>query len=194
MKRNQEKLLELISSLPKGNHTIAIDGRCAAGKSTLAENLAERLGAGVVHMDDFYLPMELRTQERLTEPGGNVHYERFLEEVIPFLKQGKAFQYRRFDCSRMELGDFFPVPACRFTIVEGAYSCHPKLGKYMDMRIFLYVEPNVQKERILRRNGEERLEACLEKWIPREEAYFEAYGIREAADGVLEYYRKKQEE
>ena len=64
----------------------------------------------------------------------------------------------------------------------------------MDVRILLDVEPNVQKERILRRSGEERLQAFLEKWIPMEEAYFEAYGIREAADVVLEYYRKKQEE
>ena len=35
---------------------IAIDGRCASGKTTLARELAERLGAGVIHMDDFFLP------------------------------------------------------------------------------------------------------------------------------------------
>ena len=60
-----------------GARTLAIDGRAAAGKSTAAALLAAALGAGVVHMDDFFLPAALRTPQRLSEPGGNVHYERF---------------------------------------------------------------------------------------------------------------------
>ena len=32
---------------------IAIDGRCAAGKSLLAECLQEKTGCTVLHMDDF---------------------------------------------------------------------------------------------------------------------------------------------
>ena len=182
----ESQILEQINQLPTGNHTIAIDGRCAAGKSTLAEYLAKQIGAGVVHMDDFYLPVELRTVERLKEPGGNVHYERFQEEVLPFLNLGREFSYRRFDCSSMELGELCQVKASRFTIVEGAYSCHPRLGKYMSLRIFLDVEPAVQRERILRRNGEERLQAFLQKWIPMEARYFPTYGLRAHADMVLE--------
>ena len=38
-------------------------------------------------MDDFFLPMELRTAERLEEPGGNVHYERFSAEVDVYKRQ-----------------------------------------------------------------------------------------------------------
>ena len=68
---------------------IAIDGRAASGKSTLAQQLGELLDADVIHMDDFFLPPSLRTKERLSEPGGNVHYERFAEEV-PLLYTGKA--------------------------------------------------------------------------------------------------------
>lgn len=70
----------------------AIDGRSASGKSTLAEVLKNTFGAAVVHMDDFFLPAELRKPERFAEPGGNVHYERFNEEVTPNL--GKNFAYR----------------------------------------------------------------------------------------------------
>ena len=181
----ETELLQMIKRLPSGNHTIAIDGRCAAGKSTLAKFLAKEIGAGVVHMDDFYLPLNMRTQERLAEPGGNVYYERFEREVIPFLNQGKAFEYQRFDCRIMDLGEMRQVKESRFIVVEGAYSCHPKLGDYMSLRIFLDVEPNVQQERIRKRNGEERLDAFLQKWIPMEEKYFKAYGIREKADIVL---------
>lgn len=185
METGVKKLLDRIAALPEGNHTIAIDGRCGAGKSTLAAYLAEALGAGVVHMDDFYLPMELRTPERLEEPGGNVYYERFREEVLPFLNRGDVFAYRRFDCSRMELGEACRIPASRFTVVEGAYSFHPRLGNYMALRVFLDVEPGVQRERIRRRNGQEGLKVFLQKWIPLEEAYFKAYGIREQADMIL---------
>lgn len=182
---SKEQLLEMINSLPPGNHTIAIDGRCAAGKSTLAGWLAQMLGAGVVHMDDFYLPVEMRTQERLAEPGGNVCRERFLKEVIPFLNQDKSFSYQKFDCKIMDLGEWQEVPASRFTIVEGAYSCHPALGAYMSLRIFMDVAPDVQIERIRARNGEECVEAFKQKWIPMEEAYFAAFGIREQADITL---------
>lgn len=179
------KLLERINHLPQGCHTIAIDGRCGAGKSTLAAYLAEQLGAGVVHMDDFYLPLHMRTPERLAEPGGNVFYERFQEEVLPFLNQEEAFAYRKFDCSIMDLGGLCRIPVSRFTIVEGAYSCHPRLGEYMSLRVFLDVEPHVQQERIRKRNGEERLQVFLQKWIPMEERYFKAYDIMDKADLIL---------
>lgn len=180
-----KQLLERIEALPEGKVTIAIDGRCAAGKTTLAGELAKSLDAGVVHMDDFFLPIELRTEERLTEPGGNVHYERFWEEVVSNLNSGEAFTYRRFDCSRMELGQAVFVPASRFTIVEGAYSCHPVLKDYMSLKVFMDVDSRVQLERIRKRNGQEKLTVFQERWIPMEEAYFSAFGIVEAADIIF---------
>ena len=72
-------------------YVIAIDGRAASGKSTMGQQLAQILGAGLVHMDDFFLPLELRTEQRLRTPGGNVHYERFREEVLPHLRQPEPF-------------------------------------------------------------------------------------------------------
>ena len=97
--RTVSELTEELRVLPTGMRIIAIDGRCAAGKTTLAARLAKELGGDVIHMDDFFLPPALRTQERRSEPGGNVHYERFLTEVIPNLASGRPFSYRRFDCS-----------------------------------------------------------------------------------------------
>ena len=104
--RTVSELTEELRVLPTGMRIIAIDGRCAAGKTTLAARLAKELGGDVIHMDDFFLPPALRTQERRSEPGGNVHYERFLTEVIPKLASGQAFSYQRFDCSRMAPGDW----------------------------------------------------------------------------------------
>ena len=67
---------------------VAIDGRCAAGKTTLAASLQAQLGCNVFHMDDFFLRPEQRTPERLHQPGGNVDFERFLTEVLRPLYDG----------------------------------------------------------------------------------------------------------
>lgn len=168
-----------------GKCVVAIDGRCASGKTTLAEQLAVVTEAGVVHMDDFFLPPELRTAKRLKEPGGNIHYERFLQEVLPALKQGEDFSYRCFDCGRMTFGQERQVSGTGIVVVEGAYSCHPKLGEYMTVRVFSDVEGQEQQRRIAARNGEEALADFRERWIPMEENYFTACKIRERAEILL---------
>ena len=65
--------------------------------------------------------------------------------------------------------------------MEGAYSCHPLFGNYMDLRVFSDVPPEEQLARIESRNGAEALEAFRTRWIPMEESYFAAFGIREHA-------------
>ena len=168
-----------------GSFVIVIDGPCASGKTTLAKHLAAVTGAGTVHMDDFFLPEELRTKARLEEPGGNVHYERFLEEVSLHLKRGEDFSYRCFDCSIMTFGKERSVNAREMVIVEGSYSCHPVFGNYADIKVYSDVLPEVQLKRILRRDGEQALEAFKGRWIPMEEAYLKTYSIRAQADIVM---------
>ena len=160
---------------------IAIDGRAASGKSTKAELLSSILGAPVIHMDDFFLPPALRTEDRLAQPGGNVHYERFAEEVLPGLQSDATFSYRIFDCSRMDFHGTRSIPAAPIRIVEGSYAHHPALGDYADLRVFSTVDKQEQMARILRRNGEKMAEMFRGRWIPMEEAYFRHFAIREKA-------------
>ena len=161
---------------------IAVDGPAASGKTTLAEMLKTLLPADVIHMDDFFLPIPLRTPERFAQPGGNVHYERFREEVLPCLRQPSAFSYRRFDCSVMDFRGERAVGTQPFRIVEGSYSIHPELGRYADITVFSQVAPDEQMARILRRSGPEKTERFRREWIPLEEAYFSAYEIKQKAD------------
>lgn len=182
-------LLQKLAVLPLSEQgraaVIAIDGRAASGKTTVAKQLGDILGAGIVHMDDFFLPPELRTSERLAEAGGNVHYERFAEQVLPRIRNNEAFTYPTFNCSKMQLDGEREVIASPWRIVEGSYSHHPALGDYMDVRVFCYVDSREQMRRILRRNGERMARMFAERWIPMEEKYFEAYGIRERAEFEL---------
>jgi len=179
-------VLKALQQIQKdGPVVIAIDGRAASGKSTLAAELAEVIGGSLIYMDDFFLPPVLRTPERLSEAGGNVHYERFIEEVLPNLGKETDFAYTAFDCSVMDYGEKQHVKASRYQIVEGSYSHHPKYGDYMDLRVFSSVDPEEQMRRILVRNGVQMAEMFKNRWIPMEEQYFNGYKIAEKADVLL---------
>ena len=160
---------------------IAIDGSCTAGKSTLAAALARELDCNVFHMDDFFLRPEQRTLERLAEPGGNVDYERFREEVLLPLRSGKPFAYRPYDCSTGSLKEPVAVKPGPITIIEGTYSHHPHFEDPYDLRVFLRVSPEVRQQRILQRPAFLH-RRFVEEWIPMEQRYFVAFAIEEKAD------------
>lgn len=164
---------------------IAIDGRCASGKTTAAELLRGVLGASVVHVDDFFLPPDLRSPERYAAPGENFHHERFRTEVLPQLRRADGFSYRRFDCHVMDYNGSVEVPAAPFVIVEGSYSHHPCLGDYADLKVFFTVDSGEQIRRITERGGAEAAARFRERWIPLEERYFSHFGIAERADFVI---------
>ncbi|MFM7535196.1 MAG: AAA family ATPase [Acidimicrobiales bacterium] len=55
---------------------IGVDGHSAAGKSTFAARLAERLDASLVRGDDFYRVMDAAERARLTpEEGMRSYYD-----------------------------------------------------------------------------------------------------------------------
>lgn len=149
----------------------AIDGRCAAGKTTLAARLRERYGFAVVHMDQFFLRPEQRTPERYAQPGGNVDYERFLAEVLNPLRRGERPEYRPYDCQAGALAEPIRLELSPVTVVEGTYACHPALWGGYDLRVFLTVDPEEQLRRLAKREGE-RVQIFQERWIPLEERYF----------------------
>ena len=165
------RLIPILVDLRRGG-IIAIDGRAASGKSTLAAGLRDVIGAEIIHMDDFFLPPELRTEARLSEPGGNIHYERFAQEVLPHLKTGKGFEYRIFDCTTMTYSGTRKIAPSPWLVVEGSYSHHPHFGNYADHRVFSTVDSATQMERITARNGAKMAAMFAAKWIPMEEAYF----------------------
>lgn len=168
-----------------GVRIIAIDGPSASGKSTLGAGLAAILGAQLIHMDDFFLPLDMRTPERLKEPGGNIHYERFAEEILPHIGVGKPFTYRVFDCETMTYARTRRVEAAPYIIVEGSYSHHPLFNDYMDLKVVSDVAQGEQLKRVLSRNGDEIADMFTTKWIPMEEEYFNAFGVKKNAHIVV---------
>ncbi len=165
----------------------AIDGMCGSGKTTLAALLSKVYDCAVFHADDFFLPPELRTPERYAAPGGNIHWERLLREVLVPLSAGAPVVYRPFDCGAMALAPTaVRVEPKPLSVVEGSYSLHPKLRCAYDLTVFLKTDRAEQEARILRRNGPESLRMFREKWIPLEDLYFSACGVEAQSDLVFE--------
>lgn len=163
---------------------IALEGRAASGKTTRAGMLSAVLSADVVHMDDFFLPPAMRSKERLEEPGGNVHYERFADEVLPYLKRKTPFSYRCFSCRTMDYDGMREIGSGEWRIVEGSYCLHPKFENYADLKVFCDVDEEEQMRRILERNGPDMAKMFRMRWIPMEEAYFNSFGIKDSTDLV----------
>lgn len=181
------KIIRAFYALPKRDkpYLIAIDGRCASGKTTLADHLSKMIDCPVIHMDHFFLrPEQRRDRQRFRIPGGNVDYERLVYEVMfPMkLKPGAPFSYRPFDCKRQELGEEIRIVPTRAVIIEGSYSCHPTLWDHYDIRIFLTASRRKQLKRIWNRNGKEAKAIFQKKWIPLEEAYFAGEKIAKRCD------------
>ncbi len=156
----------------KDSVVIAIEGASASGKTTLSKLLEQIYGCSVFHMDDFFLRPEQRTAKRLSEAGGNVDRERFLEEVLKPLREHKEVTYRPFDCSAQALCPPITVMPSKLTVIEGAYSMHPSLSQYYDFSVFLDIDSEYQKERINRRNPPKLAKRFFDEWIPLEIKYF----------------------
>ncbi len=185
-------LLPLLSGLDrqlakKERTILAIEGGSASGKTTLAA-LLERiyLESSVFHMDDFFLRPEQRTAERLAEPGGNVDYERFFQEVLLPLARGETVQYRPYDCHTQMVGGPIETAPKALNIVEGAYSMHPSLAGCYDLSVFLRISPELQRTRIQKRNDPETQARFFSAWIPLEHRYFDAMDPAGRCDLILD--------
>lgn len=163
---------------------VAIDGSCTAGKTTLAGMLSRLYDCNVFHMDDFFLRPEQRTPQRYAEVGGNVDYERFQSEILLPLKSGLPFSYRPFDCSTFTLSPPVEVVPKKLNIIEGTYCLHPFFGDPYDLKIFLSITPELQRQRILERPVSLQ-KRFFEEWIPMEQRYFAGFHIAQTCHLLL---------
>lgn len=158
---------------------VAIDGMSGSGKTTLGHLLQETFPeSNLFHMDDYFLQPHQRTPERLAEVGGNVNYERFKDEILLHLADRNGLTYKKYDCCTQTLSNGIWVPWRPLVIIEGAYSQHPYFGDIYDLRLFCEITKEEQRSRILKRNGTELLKRFENEWIPKENQYFERYGIK----------------
>ena len=166
---------------------IAIDGMCGSGKTSLAEYLSSRFDAAIIHMDNFFLPFERKTAERLAEPGGNIDYERFLELMVPALQEKNPFSYIAYNCQTQSYDRTIEIPACELIIVEGSYSLHKEFPKYFDLSLFLCVSYEEQLKRLeYRCQDSYKFNRFKNEWIPMENYYHDAQKVLDRVDLVID--------
>ena len=144
---------------------LAIDGRCGAGKTTLALAIAEKYNCDVIHLDDFFLPKGAEKKGF-----GNLEKDRLMTEVLLPLSQGKTVRYRKFSCSAQAYTETVTLEAGRSVVIEGSYALLSEFRFAYTHSVFLSVLPQDQERRIRHRNGNEAWETFATRWIPDEEA------------------------
>lgn len=183
-------LIDHMSADRAGPLLVAIDGPCGSGKTHLGKLLQELYHCTLHHMDDFFLPPWRKTPLRLSQPGGNIDYERFLTQVLLPLTQNRAYEYQRWNC---RLGALEMPQACSpgpITVIEGTYSLHPALRAYYDLRIFCSAPWPVRAERLQSRGGPALYKRFLSEWIPLEDAYFSVCDVAKCCQATLNFARE----
>ena len=164
-------------------HTIiALEGKCASGKTTLAHQC---YNASIIHADDFFLPQNLKTKARLSEIGGNINYE-LIKETLEKVKKAwendeKIITIQAYDCEK-EIYYSKDIELKDKVLIEGVYSYHPYFNSLIDKCAYLFVDQSTQIERIMLRDNGDRF---LNEWMPLENKYFEKYKFLDNADIII---------
>lgn len=116
---------------------LAIDGLPLAGKTTLADRLAEAIGGACIFLDDFIKPeRERRWRDRPSFPFDFIRHDEFVDAVRSLSADGEC-RYQPWDYRTGERACFdCVVRSDEPVIVEGVGALHPDLAALYDLRIW----------------------------------------------------------
>jgi uridine kinase len=158
---------------------MAIDGPGGAGKSTLAKQLANDLGAEIISMDAFLLPA---TNYRLSAIAKNYDLDRFGQDVIDPIMLGEPIKYQFADLKTGKMKTV-KVPAGKPVIIDGIYSFEVRFREAYDYSIFIHAN----RETLLHRGmNHSDSGSWLDKWLIGEETYLEAQSPMSATTLILD--------
>lgn len=161
---------------------ISVDGHSGSGKSTLAEQLSKKLGAGIIHTDDF---------------SGWENPLDWWPDVIgkvftPIQAGAKLLNYDRADCwpehPREAMVNQVVTP---IMILEGVSSSRKEFNDYISLRIFVQTPKNVCLARGIERdsktnNNLEEITKIWEDWFTEEDKYFAHDNPKDKADIIID--------
>jgi uridine kinase len=140
---------------------IAIAGASCSGKTTLARALSEALGATLVRVDDYYLPLDHLTYEERCEVNfdhpDSIDSPRLVADVRELLA-GHPVEMPRYDFTRHgRFAETERVVPSRIVVVEGLFPlCYPELVDLCAIRVFVDAPEEVCLQRRIARDVSER--------------------------------------
>ena len=144
-----------------GQRWIALDGLGAAGKTTVACDLADRLDLSVVSVDDF------------TRPGAvGRERDRFRAQVWEPLCAGRDARYQRHHWTSPEPTEWVDLPADRAVLVEGLGVSEPGAGMRWDRLVWVSAPPSRRAQRAADRDAG-RFGCWSQTWRPIEQEWFD---------------------
>jgi uridine kinase len=184
---------------------VAIDGVDAAGKTTLADELAaplEALGRPVIRasIDGFHNPAQVRHRRGPTSPEGyyqdSFNYQALREHLLAPLGPGGSRRYR---CAVFDYRTDAEVQAVpriaeesAVLLFDGVFLLRPELQGCWDLTVFVDVPFEVTLRRAQQRDaalfGDTQgvTRRYRERYIPGQRLYLEACRPRQRADVVVE--------
>ena len=175
------RILRLIEAAAKPV-TMAIDGPCCSGKSTLASEISKALDCNIIRCDDFFLaPNAVRGDF-------NIYIDGLIDLLERLPKRlGDTATYEKY-CCRLGTYENIEIGYKPITIVEGVYSLAPPLRAFYSFTVWVEVDLDTRLDRLKTRNPH-NYDRFVGEWIPREDRYFAKYGVREYADVAVNSLR-----
>jgi uridine kinase len=169
---------------------VALDGRSAAGKSTLAAVVAPVVGAAVIDGDDFYSGGSAETWDAMSaaEKASHCIDWRRQRPVLETLARGERASWRSYDWQADDGSLADPPVICdpaSVIILDGAYSARPELADLFHLRVLLDAPADLRERRLVQREGEDFRVDWNRRWDDAEQWYFAEVMPPEAFDLVL---------
>ncbi len=101
----------------------------------------------------------------------------------PYKEEGEVC-YIPYDCHSDQFMQQVDIDVNEILIIEGSYSSHPSLEKFVDLKIFVDIDESLQLERLKKRNPN-TYDKFLSMWVPFENNYFKELDIKNKSDLVL---------
>ncbi len=185
---------------------VGIDGVDASGKTTLADNLADRLeesGRQIIRasIDGFHNPRAIRYRTGRNSPYGYYHdsfnHQLIIDKLLKPLRSGDlkyktaVFDYR--------IDTEVNVPGKKadrdaILIMDGIFIFRPELLNYWDIKIFLDVGFDVTVQRAIKRakdkesfdSEQEIIDTYNCRYVPGQKLYFQEANPKDKADIVID--------
>jgi uridine kinase len=178
-----------VRAASSGPLLVALDGRSGAGKSTVAQQVGERVAALVIDGDDFYRGGDDAFWQARSpaEKVALVIDWRRQRAVLTPLARGEPVTWQPYDWDADDggLGTEIAARPAGVVILDGAYSARPELADLFGLRVLLDVPRDVRRARLLHREGEAYRSEWEARWVEAEDLYFERLMPPAAFDLVL---------
>ncbi len=184
---------------------VAIDGIDAAGKTILADEIADALknkGRSVIRasIDGFHRPRKERYRRGNLSPEG-YYYDSFDNDAIkqhllqPLAPRG-TYDYRTtifdFRKDKVWLSPVLRASPDAILLFDGVFLMRPELNEHWDLRIFVHIDFDVSLRRALSRDlelfgsKETIVERYEKRYVPGQKIYLKQAKPKRIADMVID--------